>query len=147
MTRTPGGVRSPGTRAWRTVELREHRDRRGALSVVEAGIDVGFAIRRAYYFYDVPASMVRGAHGHRSLHQLLVAVHGRFDVLVDDGVRQDRFRLDRPARGLYIGPMVWRSLVDFSPGAVGLVLASTLYDESDYFHDYGAFLKAVRGRP
>lgn len=126
------------------VGLREHRDFRGGLTVIETGIDVAFPIERVYYIYDVPTDEIRGAHGHRALRQLIIAAHGRFDITVDDGFRQERFTLDRPDLGLYIGPMIWRELVNFSAGAVGLVLASSHYDPSDYYHEYVDFRNDAR---
>ncbi|MDV6011626.1 FdtA/QdtA family cupin domain-containing protein [Haloechinothrix sp. LS1_15] len=128
----------------RLIELPEYVDPRGRLSVVEADKDVAFDIKRVYYLYDLPNATVRGAHGHRELEQLVIALHGEFDVMVDDGYRQARFHLDRPSTGLYIGPMVWRDLLGFSSGAVGLVLASMHYDEADYYRDYEEFLRAAR---
>ena len=112
--------------------------------MVEVGADIDFEVRRVYYLYHLPVATVRGAHGHRDLRQLVVAVHGEFEITVDDGFDRCRYRLDHPSRGLYIGPMVWRNLINFSPGAVGLVLASTHYDESDYFRDYDEFVRAAR---
>ncbi|WP_298183201.1 FdtA/QdtA family cupin domain-containing protein [Saccharomonospora sp.] len=129
---------------WRTIRLPEHADPRGSLAVVESGKDVLFDIKRVYYLYDLPISTVRGAHGHRMLEQLIIAVHGQFEIELDDGFHTARVRLDHPATGLYIGPMVWRNLVNFSAGAVGLVLASAHYDESDYYRDYPSFLAAAR---
>jgi dTDP-4-dehydrorhamnose 3,5-epimerase-like enzyme len=129
----------------RIVKLPEYVDARGSLSVVEVGETVGFDVKRIYYLYDLPVGVVRGAHGHRHLEQLLLAVNGEFDVTVDDGENQANFHLDHPSHGLYIGPMVWRSLVNFSKGAVGLVLASEHFDEADYFREYDQFLEAVGG--
>ncbi|SFB47802.1 WxcM-like, C-terminal [Amycolatopsis marina] len=128
----------------RTISLSEHVDPRGSLAVVETDKDVVFDIRRVYYLYDLPVSTVRGAHGHRNLEQLLIAVHGHFEVELDDGFSSATVELDHPATALYVGPMVWRNLVNFSPGAVGLVLASSHYDESDYYRDYSDFLADVR---
>jgi len=116
----------------------------GRLSVIEGREDVDFAIERIYYLYDVPTTAARGAHGHRELQQLIVAVHGQVEVRLDDGYRQWSYLLDRPDRGLYIGPMLWRDLVNFSPGAVALVLASHHYDANDYYHDLGEFRAAAR---
>ncbi|ASO20719.1 hypothetical protein FHR81_005512 [Actinoalloteichus hoggarensis] len=126
------------------VELPEFVDPRGSLSVVEAGKDVDFEIRRVYYLYDLPTTAIRGAHGHHHLEQLIIAVHGHFEVAVDDGFRKRRFSLTSPRQGLYIGPVIWRNLINFSSGAVGLVLASNHYDESDYFREYADFLTAAR---
>jgi dTDP-4-dehydrorhamnose 3,5-epimerase-like enzyme len=88
---------------------------------------------------------VRAAHGHKRLQQLMVAMSGAFDVQVDNGFERRSFRLDRPDRGLYIPPGMWRDLGSFSGGAVCMVLASELYDESDYLRDYDAFLAYARG--
>jgi dTDP-4-dehydrorhamnose 3,5-epimerase-like enzyme len=128
----------------RLVQLSEHTDPRGSLSVVEAGKDIEFEIRRVYYLYDLPISTVRGAHGHRELEQLIIAVHGRFEVVVDDGGNQGSFTLDHPAHGLYVGPMIWRDLINFSPNAVGVVLASAHYNDADYFREYTDFVAATR---
>ncbi|OZM72640.1 hypothetical protein CFN78_13465 [Amycolatopsis antarctica] len=125
----------------RLIDLNEHADPRGSLSVVETGRDIEFDVKRVYYLYDLPVATVRGAHGHRNLEQLVIAVHGQFEITVDDGHHRSRYLLDHPSRGLLIGPMVWRNLINFSPGAVGLVLASELYDESDYYRDYDEFLR------
>ena len=142
--REGGGVPVGRVRPCHLVQLNEHSDPRGSLSVVEAGKDIDFEIQRVYYLYGLPLSTVRGAHGHRDLQQLVIAVHGRFEVVVDDGVNKNSFRLDHPSRGLYIGPMVWRDLINFSEGAVGVVLASSHYDESDYYRDYADFLADAR---
>ncbi|PRY00457.1 sugar 3,4-ketoisomerase [Allonocardiopsis opalescens] len=144
-----GPRRPPGTAAepTRLVELREHADARGGLAVVETGTDVPFPIERVYYLYGIPQGAERGGHGHRELRQLMIAVHGRLRVTVDDGYRQASYELDRPGLGLYIGPMIWRRLTHFSPGAVAVVLASAHYDENDYFREYTEFARAVRERP
>ncbi len=143
MNRVPVGRVKP----CRLVELSEHSDSRGSLSVVESGKDIQFEIERVYYLYDLPIAAVRGAHGHRDLEQLIIAVHGNFEVSVDDGLHKNSFRLDRPSLGLYIGPMIWRELVNFSTGAVGVVLASKRYDEADYYRDYADFLRDAEGMP
>jgi dTDP-4-dehydrorhamnose 3,5-epimerase-like enzyme len=127
------------------IEIPRHTDPRGSLSVLESQIHVPFDIRRVYYLYDVPAGKVRAAHGHKRLQQLMVAMSGAFDVQVDNGFERRSFRLDRPDRGLYIPPGMWRDLGSFSGGAVCMVLASELYDESDYLRDYDAFLAYARG--
>jgi dTDP-4-dehydrorhamnose 3,5-epimerase-like enzyme len=126
------------------VELTEHRDPRGSLTVVESGKEIDFDVKRAYYIHHVPDGSERGAHGHRRLRQLIVAVAGSFDVVVDDGFAQRTFVLDDPSRGLYVGPMVWRDMINFSPGTVGLWLVSEPYDESEYYRDYDEFLTDAR---
>lgn len=120
---------------------RHHSDRRGNLSVVTGGVSVPFDVRRVYYIYDVPGGESRGAHAHKNLHQLIVAVSGSFIVTVGDGHMRRSFRLDRPYTGLYIVPGIWRTLDEFSSGAVCLVLASELYDADDYIRDYDEYLE------
>ena len=126
------------------IELPRIGDPRGNLTFVEGQQHVPFDIRRVYYLYDVPGGAERGGHAHRELEQLLVAMSGSFDVVLDDGMQHKRCHLNRSYFGLYIAPMVWRQLENFSSGSVCLVLASAPYDESDYFRDYQAFLRAIR---
>ncbi|MGJ6963225.1 sugar 3,4-ketoisomerase [Streptosporangium sp. G11] len=128
----------------RMVELPEHSDPRGLLTVVEGGKDVDFDIKRAYFIHHVPENVARGAHGHRRLRQLIIAMHGSFEVIVDDGFEKERFVLDHPSRGLYVVPMIWRDMVNFTPDAVGLWLVSEPYDESEYYRDYAEFLRDAR---
>jgi hypothetical protein len=118
-------------------------DVRGNLSYVEGPSLVPFDIQRVYYLYDVPGGADRGAHAHKALHQLVIALSGAFDIVLDDGKNRKSVRLDRAYKSLYICPMIWRTLNNFSSGAVCLVLASERYDESDYIRDYDDFLKAV----
>lgn len=128
----------------RIVELPKIADPRGNLTFVEGGEHIPFDIRRVYYLYDVPGGSERGSHAHRTLHQFVIAMSGSFDVILDDGREQKRFHLARSYYGLYVCPMMWRSLDNFSSGAVCTVLASQRYDESDYIRDHGEFLAAVR---
>lgn len=124
------------------IELpRHHSDRRGNLSVVTGGESVPFDVRRVYYIYDVPGGESRGAHAHRQLHQLVVAVSGSFSVTVFDGRISRTFRLDRPYMALHIVPGIWRTLDEFSSGAVCLVLASEGYDEADYIRSHTEFIE------
>ncbi|MBA3347672.1 MAG: WxcM-like domain-containing protein [Actinobacteria bacterium] len=117
-------------------------DRRGNLTFIEGGEHVPFEIQRVYYLYDVPGGESRAGHGHRRLEQLLVAASGSFDVTVGDGVEQQVFTLNRSYFGLYIPPMIWREITNFSSGAVCLALASMHFDEADYFRDYDEFVRA-----
>jgi hypothetical protein len=118
-------------------------DSRGNLTFIESQCHVPFDIRRVYYLYDVPGGADRGAHAHKSLQQLIVAVAGSFDILLDDGLSTRQVSLNRGYLGLYVCPMIWREITNFSSGAVCLVLASDLYDESDYFRDYTEFRNAA----
>lgn len=115
-------------------------DRRGNMSVVENGKSLPFDIRRVYYLYDVPGGVERGGHAHRSLYQLIIAVSGSFSVTLDDGHLKRTILLNRPYKGLLIVPGLWRTIEDFSSGAVCMVLASSEYDEEDYIRDYSSFL-------
>ncbi|MBP2473515.1 hypothetical protein JOF53_002387 [Crossiella equi] len=131
----------------RLVDIPRHDDARGSLCVVEEGAQLPFPVRRAYYMFDIPDGASRGAHGHRRLRQLIIAVHGSFDVLVDDGFHSHKYTLDSPSKGLYIGPMVWRDMVGFAPGTVGLWLVADLYDPAEYYRDHAEFLRDARALP
>jgi hypothetical protein len=125
------------------VDLPKINDPRGNLTFIEGGRHVPFDIRRVYYLYDVPGGAERGGHAHKELHQLIVAMSGSFDVILDDGTEKRRIHLNRSYNGLYVCPMIWRELDNFSSGSVCMVLASNHYDEADYFRDYQEFLQAV----
>ena len=131
----------------RLIHLPRISDSRGNLTFIEEGRHVPFDIQRVYYLYDIPANAERGGHGHKALHQLIVAMSGSFDVVLDDGRLRKTVQLARPDHGLYVCPMIWRELVNFTTGAVCMVLASSLYDESDYYRDYETFVSAGRGQP
>jgi hypothetical protein len=120
-------------------------DARGNLTFIEGCRHVPFDIQRVYYLYDVPGGASRAGHAHKALQQLVIAMSGSFDVLVDDGMQQFRYHLNRSYYGLYIPPMVWREIDNFSSGSVCLALASLPFDESDYYRDKDAFVAAVRG--
>ena len=116
----------------------------GQITPVEGGRDVPFEIARAYYLYDIPGGETRGGHAHLALEQLIISVMGSFDVLLDDGARKRIVTLNRAYQGLLMPRMIWRELLNFSSGAVCLVLASLPYDEADYVRDYSQFLTLKR---
>jgi dTDP-4-dehydrorhamnose 3,5-epimerase-like enzyme len=128
----------------RVFELRQIPRREGKITPVEGGRDIPFDIARVYYLYDVPGGETRGGHAHKELQQLFVSVMGSFDVLLDDGRAQRVVTLNRGYRGLYVPRLIWRELLNFSSGAVCLVLASHPYEEGDYIRDYGVFLETKR---
>lgn len=127
------------------IQLPKISDPRGNLSVIEGNQHIPFEIKRVYYLYDLPAEAERGAHGHKKLEQLIVPLAGSFEIILDNGQHKQAFYLKKPWEGLYIPPMTWRELKEFSSGAVCLVLASQHYDEQDYFRDYNSFLSATQG--
>ncbi|MEI6323521.1 MAG: FdtA/QdtA family cupin domain-containing protein [bacterium] len=126
------------------IDLPKIGEPRGNLTFVEGGRHVPFDIKRVYYLYDVPGGAERGGHAHKGLHQLIVAMSGSFDIVLDDGQSKKRFHLARSYYGLYVCPMIWREMDNFSSGAVCLVLASNLYDESDYYRDYEEFKRDLK---
>ena len=119
-------------------------DLRGSLVAGEVPREVPFEVRRFFIVFDVASEQIRGEHAHRRLHQFLVCLRGRVDLMVDDGARRDVLRLDAPTFGVYIRPMVWASQYRYSTDALLLVLASDSYDAEDYVRDYSEF---VRIRP
>ncbi|WKT81953.1 MULTISPECIES: FdtA/QdtA family cupin domain-containing protein [unclassified Thermosynechococcus] len=130
----------------RIIQLPKITDPRGNLTFIEGERHIPFKIERVYYLYDVPGGADRGAHAHKALHQFVVAMSGSFDVVLDDGDRKQRYHLNRSYFGLYICPMMWRYLDNFSSGAVCMVLASAPYDESDYIRNYDEFLALAQKR-
>jgi hypothetical protein len=128
----------------RIVTLPKIHDPRGNLTFIEGGNHIPFDIKRVYYLYDVPGGSERGGHAHKALHQLIIAMSGSFDVVLDDGSVKTRFHLNRSYYGLYVCPMMWRELDNFSSGSVCMVLASNLYDADDYYRDYQEFLSALK---
>ena len=125
------------------IKLNVHTDGRGNLAAVESNIDAPFEIKRVYYMYGIPDAQVRGAHAHKELEQLVIAVAGSFEIRLDNGKVATTTVLDDPAKALYVPKMNWRTLQNFSKDAVCLVLASALYDESDYYRNYEEFKSAL----
>ncbi len=136
-----------GVEECRIINLPRIQDPRGNLTFIEEARHVPFEIKRVYYLYDVPGGASRAGHAHRELEQFIIAASGSFDIILDDGVTKHRFFLNRSYYGLYIAPLMWREIENFSSGSVCLVLTSAYYDEGDYYRDYSEFMNAVtRGR-
>ena len=128
------------------LNFRKIVDTRGNLSIIEENTDLPFKIRRVYYLYDVPSGATRGGHSHKVMEEVVIALSGSFDVMLDDGFTRQTFFLNRPHYGLYIPNGVWRELENFSSNSIALVVASTLFDESDYIRDYATFKEMASNR-
>jgi len=126
------------------IQIKKVKSREGNLSIVENGVDLPFDVKRVFYIYDIPGGESRGAHAHKECHQFLVAVSGAFEVLLDDGRTQRLVQLNRPYHGLHIPPGLWASEINFSSGAVCLVLTSHTYNETDYIRSYDDYLSYIR---
>lgn len=126
------------------VDFPRVEDRRGNLTFIESQRHIPFDIQRVYYLYDVPGGAERGGHAHKELHQLIIAMSGSFDIHLDDGYEKKTVHLNRSYYGIYVCPMIWREIDNFSSGAVCMVLASDYFKESDYYRDYEGFLAAAK---
>lgn len=126
------------------VELPRIHNPAGNITIVQNGQDQPFVIKRVYYLYDVPGGSERGGHAHKSLYQLIIAASGSFDVILDDGRNKKIINLNRPYFGLLIVPGIWREIVNFSSGAICLVLASEKFNPDDYIRDYCEFKEIKR---
>lgn len=113
----------------------------GNLTFIQGGHEIPFQIKRSYYLYDIPGGSTRGSHAHIKLEQFIIAISGSFDIILNDGKNEKRFHMNRSYYGLYLSPLMWRTLDNFSSGSVCMVLASEIYDESDYIRDYNKFKK------
>jgi hypothetical protein len=141
-----GDVRSMAlVRDCHLLDLPKINDPRGNLTFIEGRRHIAFDIRRAYWVYDVPGGETRGGHAYRDLHEFAVSLSGSFDFHVHDGAQERIFTLNRPYRGLYIPPMIWRHMENFSTNSVCLLLASEPYAEEQYLRDWTGFLNRRRG--
>ena len=123
------------------IQLPKFLDERGNLSFVEQFTHIPFEIKRTYWLYDVPGGECRGGHAYWENQELIIALSGSFDVLLDDGHEKKTFHLNRSYYGLYVPKGLWREMENFSTNSLALVLSSTKYDESDYIYDYDEFVK------
>src|SRR3954447_1951806 len=134
-----------GLKDCRMIELPRIQDPRGNLTFIEGDNHAPFEIKRVFYLYDVPGGASRAGHALKTCHQMIIASAGSFDVIVDDGFDKRVFSLNRSYYGLYLPPLLWRELENFSSSSVCTVLASERYSANDYYYDYPAFLAAVTG--
>ena len=116
-------------------------NRQGSITPIYNNIHLPFEIERVYYLYDVPVGSSRGGHAHRELQQLIVAASGSFDITINDGKNEKTLNLNKPSSGLYLPPMIWRKIENFSGSGICLVLASLQYDEKDYYHEYSKYIE------
>lgn len=128
---------------YKIIQFQKHGDLRGQLVALEELKEIPFQIKRVYYMYDTEKGVRRGFHAHKKLKQILICVHGQCKIHLDDGHSTAEVLLNKPYEGLYVDNNMWREMYDFSSDAVLLVLASELYDESDYIRDYNEFLKYI----
>lgn len=128
------------------IELPKIADPRGNLTFVESGRHIPFEIKRIFYLYDVPGGETRAGHALKKCYQFIIAISGSFDLILDDGTRKERYHLNRSYYGLYVPPLIWREIENFSTNSVCMVIASEFYNEEDYLREYPEFIKAARGR-
>lgn len=124
--------------------FQRHGDDRGMLVALEEGKEIPFPVKRVYYMYDTVPGVRRGHHAHKCLEQILICIHGSCKIHLDNGKETAEVALNNPYEGLYIANDIWREMYDFSSDAVLMVLASVIYDESDYIRSYDEFLKYVK---
>ena len=129
----------------RSIELPKMTDPRGNLTFIEGNRHIPFEIKRIFYLYDVPGGAWRAGHALRTCHQFIIAASGSFDVILDDGIQRQRYHLNRSYYGLYVPPLIWREIDNFSSGSVCFVLASEYYTEAEYLRNYDEF-RAAKGK-
>jgi len=122
------------------IALPKMEDPRGNLSIIEEEIHIPFRIERTYWIYDVPGGQVRGGHAFKEQQELIVALSGSFDVIVDNGIIKETFSLNRSYYGLYVPAGLWRQMQNFSTNSLALVLSSTHYQSDDYIYNYDEFI-------
>jgi dTDP-4-dehydrorhamnose 3,5-epimerase-like enzyme len=132
--------------ACNVLELNKIHNPSGNITIYQNGLNHLINVKRVYYLYDVPSGSERGGHAHKELYQIIIAASGSFDVILDDGFNKKIVSLNRPNYGLLVVPGIWREIINFSSGAICLVLASEKYSPDDYIHNYMEF-KKVKGKP
>ena len=130
-------------REWKMIDLPKVTDPRGNLTFIEGGKHIPFEMKRVFYLYDVPGGASRAGHALKTCHQFIIAALGSFDIILDDGAHRQRFHLNRSYYGLYVPPLIWREIDNFSSGSVCLVFASEFFNEGDYYRNYQDFIQAL----
>ena len=125
------------------ITLKDFSDDRGSITFVEYGKEIDFLVKRNYLIFNVPQNSERGFHAHKNLHQIIMCLSGSFQIELFDGANKEIFNLDSPLKALYICPMIWREMREFSQDAVCSVLASDVYDESDYIRNKKEFINII----
>jgi len=123
------------------IDLPKIENRAGNITAIENNLDIPFEVKRIFYLYDIPGGESRGAHAHKQCKQFLVAASGSFEVQLDDGIEKKTVMLNQPYKGLYVPPGIWASEINFSSGAICLVMTSHKFNQDDYIRDYQDFLK------
>ena len=131
---------------YKIIETKVYGDNDGHLISFEKNVNCPFDIKRTFYIFDTVPNKVRGQHANRNSEFLLIAISGSCKIKIDDGKKQEIVELNTPHKALYLPKMLWKDMYDFSYNAILLVLANTLYDESEYVRDYQQFLKEVTGK-
>lgn len=131
---------------YKIINFQKHGDDRGMLIALESNKEIPFDIKRVYYMYDTLPNVRRGFHAHKKLQQILICIHGSCKIHLDNGKETIEVLLDKPYEGLYVSNDIWREMYDFTDDAVLMVLASELYDESDYIRNYNEFIKYISGK-
>lgn len=126
------------------LQLPKILDRRGNLSVIEEFKNVPFKIERCFWIYDVPGGETRGGHAYKNTCEFILALSGSFDVVINDGTKEQKYSLNRSYYGLYVPNMTWRQMLNFSTNSLALVLASTPYEADDYIRSFDDFLKGAK---
>lgn len=128
----------------RIIEFPKIPDERGNLSFFENNAQIPFAISRTYWIYDVPGGEVRGGHAYKSLQEVIIALSGSFDIVLNDGVTEKTFTLNRSYYGLYVPKMIWRHMQNFSTNSLALIVSDQPYDENEYLRDFGHFKSMIK---
>lgn len=123
----------------RIINIPRLEDVRGNLSFLEEDSQIPFKVKRTYWIYDVPGGQIRGGHAFKEQKEIIIAISGSFDVIVNDGIKKQVFSLNRSYNGLFVPSSIWREMVNFSTNSLALVVSSTIFSEQDYIRDFEEF--------